>query len=289
MKVSALNREAVEFRRLASGAWFGYFIAVLWALPANGATVYSETFGGAAVPSNWVAQNGTAGTATLAIVDDTGGINGGNALSMTSATRQGVIGSFSEVAFANVGDTIELCFDARLPQFPNNAGGFRFGLYHDNGGSPALSSGYRALLGTGTSFLSTDVQADGGDPDIAFGTNRENPVGFASDEPGINTTDPHSFRFILVRTTDGVSIDVWQDGASNYPAPVEHITGMGAGTPIPIQTKFNQIAFTTNGGYVALVDNVQVKYIPEPASLVLTVLGMSLLAVSGRLTRVRRY
>jgi hypothetical protein len=247
-------------RFVRRGALSSLVFATVWSVPTVTVAAYSEFFNGPSVPTNWFAQNGTAGLATLAITDDTGGINSGNALMMTSATRQGVIGSFPEVMFANVGDSIELRFDARLTSFPNNAGGFRFGLYHDNGGSPALSSGYRALLGTGTSYLSTDVQADGGDPDIAFGTNRENPIGFASDEPGINDNNPHSFAFILTRTTAGVSMNVFQDGNPNFPAPVEHITGQGAGVPTPIQTKFNQIAFTTNGGYVALVDNVRVNY-----------------------------
>lgn len=291
MSRHALNPTQLRLRTFATSnhngrcvAWIALVVAALWAAPGNATPIYSETFDGPTVPSNWTAQNGTQGLATLAIADDTGGINAGDALSIASATRQGVFGEFPEVSFVEVGDQIELCFDVRLTSFANNSGGLRFGLYHDNDGL-ADSSGYRALLGTGSNYLSTDVQADGGDTDVAFGTNRENPTGFQSNEPGINDNDPHSLRLILTRTADGVSIDVWQDGVSNFPAPVEHITGAGGGTPIPIQTSFNQIAFTTNGGYMGLIDNVQVKYtaIPEPASLVLVALGTALLAIaSGR-------
>lgn len=294
MRLQALNRELLGLGsavlRASSGrtsALVVLFAAAVWVSPAGATPVYTETFNGPGVPVNWTAQNGTMGTATLGIADDAGGIGSGNALSVISATQQGVIGSFSETSFANVGDKIELSFDVRLTQIANNSGGFRFGLYHDNGGSPALSSGYRALMGTGTLAASTDVQADGGFTNIGFGTNRENPPGFQSDEPGFNDNDPHSLRLILTRTEMGVSIDVWQDGTSNYPAAVEHITGMGAGTPTPIQTEFNQIMFTTNGGYTGLIDNVQVKYtaIPEPTSLVLVGVGVSLVALTHRRLR----
>ena len=113
-------------------------------------TVFQATFDGSTVPANWSAQHGSTGTATLGIVNDASGIGDGNALSITAATRQGVIGSFDEVTLANVGDKIDLSFDVRLTQFANNAGGFRFGLYDDHDGA-ARSSGYRALVGTGTS------------------------------------------------------------------------------------------------------------------------------------------
>lgn len=257
MRNLTLKQESFGLR---VGVLTGLLVAASCAVPTLALAVYTENFSGGTVPVNWTAQNGTMGLATLGIVDDSAGIGTGNALSITSATRQGVIGSIPEVAFANVGDSIELRFDVRLTSFADNAGGFRFGLYHDNGGSPALSSGYRALMGTGTGFLSTDVQADGGDPDIGFGTNRENPPGFMSNEPGFNDNDPHSMALILTRTVEGVEINVFQDGAPNFPAPVEHITGQGAGTATPIQTAFNQIMFTTNGGYTGLIDNVSVKY-----------------------------
>lgn len=289
-----LKREAVEQliqihrvcwgRRLVRFAWVGVFLI---AAPSQG-SLYSETFNAATVPSNWTAQNGTNGQAALAIADDTGGINSGNALSMTSSTRQGVIASIPEVSFASVGDKIELAFDARLTQFVNNSGGLRFGLYHDNGGSPALSSGYRILVGTGNNAPRTDIQADGGDTDIGFGTNRENPAGFQNVINGINDSDPHSFLLRLTRTVDGVLIDVLQDGVSSLTAPVEHISGLGAGTPVPLQTQFNQIMFTTNGGFAALVDNVHVSYsaIPEPASLSCAFLGVAVLII--RTSRGRR-
>lgn len=235
-------------------------VAMICGSPHVRAAVYSETFSGATVPTNWNAQNGTAGTAVLSIANDSGGINSGNALSITSATRQGVIGSFPNTALINTGDSIELLFDARLTSFANNSGGFRFGLYYDNGGSPALSSGYRFLVGTGNNTPRTDIQADGGDTDIGFGTNRENPSGFLNTINGINDFDPHSYRLSLTRTTNGVLIDLLQDGISSFAAPVEHISGAGAGTPVPLQTVFNQIMFTTNGGYTGLIDNISVSY-----------------------------
>ncbi|WP_425395233.1 PEP-CTERM sorting domain-containing protein [Aeoliella sp.] len=266
-------------------AWIALVVAALWAAPGNATPIYSETFDGPAVPSNWTAQNGTQGLATLAIADDTGGINTGDALSIESATRQGVIGEFSELSLVDVGDTIELCFDLRLTQYADNAGGFRFGLYHDNDGL-SDSSGYRALLRTGSSGGSLDVQADGGDTDIAFGTNRQNPPGYATHVLKIDDTLPHALGMTLTRTSGGVTINVSLDGVLAYqPDPLEHATG---GT-IPIQTSFNQIAFTTNGGYTGLIDNVQVKYtaIPEPASLALVALGTALLAIASGRSRKR--
>ncbi|WP_425395235.1 PEP-CTERM sorting domain-containing protein [Aeoliella sp.] len=255
MRKTPLSRLPFELR---VGGWATIVVLSFGITPTTGFG-YDETFDGGAVPGNWTAQNGSAGTATLGIVDDTAGIGAGNALSVVSATRQGVIGQIPEFAFANVGDSIELRFDVRLTDFPNNAGGFRFGLYHDNGGS-GFSSGYRALLGTGTSYLSTDIQADGGDTDIGFGTNRENPPGYQSNLPGINDNNPHSMAFILNRTANGVEMNVLQDGTPNFSAPVEHVMGEGTGTPIEAQTAFNQIMFTTNGGYEGFIDNVTVNY-----------------------------
>jgi len=253
---------------------------------ADGAVViYSETFDAATVPTNWAAQNGTAGTATLGIVDDSGGIDSGNALSIVSATRQGVIGTIDEVSFASVGDRIQLSFDARLLSYPNNSGGFRFGLYHDNDGLE-LSSGYRIFVGTGTNAPRTDVAADGGDPDIMFGVNRENPPGFLNTINGINSNEPHHFELNLTRTVDGVLIDVFQNGVASFAAPVLHIPGTGAGVATPLQTRFNQIAFTTNGGISAIIDNVQVTYIPEPSSLLL--MGIAIIAIRGRQWRGER-
>ena len=86
------------------------------------------------------------------------GLGTGNALSINAFTRQGVIGSFSDVSLTNVGDQIQLRFDVQLTGVvPNSTSGFRFGLYNDNG--PALSSGYRAFVGTGTSSPRTSKPA----------------------------------------------------------------------------------------------------------------------------------
>jgi hypothetical protein len=262
--------------------------------PPHGTVLYSETFSGATVPTNWFAQNGSQGQALIEIADDSSGIGGGNALSVNAFSRQGVIGTFNDVSLTNVGDQIQLRFDVRLTSVPNNAGGFRFGLYNDNG--PALSSGYRTFVGTGTSAPRTDVQADGGDDidgDILFGTNREIPPGSSYNLQGINDNNPHSFILALKRTASGVLIDVFQDGATNLSASVEHIQGMGTGVPTPIQTVFNQIAFSTNGGILGFIDNVSIEFlaggmgssltgletVPEPAMGVLLTVCLAGLSV----------
>jgi hypothetical protein len=226
---------------------------------------FHASFDSPTVPANWVAQNGSSGTAVLGIVDDDGGIDSGNALSINAATRQGVIGEFERLSFVNVGDKIELSFDARLTQYANNSGGFRFGLYEDHDGA-ALSSGYRVLVGTGSNAPRTDVQADGGDTadgDIAFGTNRENPPGFSHQINGIDDTSAHSFLMSLTRTAGGVLINLLQDGVASLAVPVLHVPGTGTGVATPLQLSFNQVVFTTNGGMLALIDNVQVAYLPR--------------------------
>jgi len=232
---------------------------VSWTASVHANEIYSETFDSLSIPSNWFAQNGSNGPAFIEIADDSAGIGGGNALSINAFTRQGVIGGFDEVNIENAGDSIQLSFDVRLLSYPNNAGGFRFGLYHDNDGLE-LSSGYRIFVGTGTNAPRTDVAADGGDPDIMFGTNRENPPGFMNFINGISNNEPHNFVLNLTRTGEGVLIDVLQNGVASFSAPVLHVPGTGAGPATPLQTSFNQIAFSTNGGIAGFVDNVSVSF-----------------------------
>ena len=111
------------------------------------------------------------------------------------------------------------------------------------------------------------MQADGGDDidgDIGFGTNRENPPNFSNTLHGITDNNLHSFIFALTRTASGVLIDVFEDGQSNLLTSVEHIPGTGGGVATPLQTIFNQIAITTNGGILGLIDNVSIEFLAGP-------------------------
>lgn len=237
---------------------------------AHAVLVYSQTFDGPGVPSEWAAEDSPG--AVLAIADDSAGIGGGNALSLSALTREGTIGSFTQTSLVNIGDSIELSFDVRLTAFPDNIGGFRFGLMQSEVADN--SHGYRISVGTGANTPYTSANADGGDPDILFGINRD--ILRISDDPadtgGIADTLSHSFKLVLTKTTveqeTGIAIRVIQDGLDSLtPAEVVHLESVPVGganqTAQPLQQTFDQFAISTNGGISGFLDNVQVEYIPS--------------------------
>jgi len=101
---------------------------------------------------------------SMGLTTDVGGIDDGNALRVDAGSRYSQVWvNFPTVNLTNVGDWLELTFDARLPATSVYASAFRLGLYSSGDADPPSADyegssvlyleefdGYLATLGTGT-------------------------------------------------------------------------------------------------------------------------------------------
>ena len=229
----------------------------------------------------------------IAIIDDTGGINSGNALRLTipggSQINRAVLGVFGAFTLVNVGDKLTLSFDLRFEVNPtvNTADGFRFGFYNSNGTVVATNGGtesdndfgYQVSIGTGTAAgfdikKETNVGAGGtgsNDPSA----DRVTVAPTTASTVAINDTLKHTASFSLTRNATGVTFDAAFDGIA-----------LGSGTNDTTQfLTFDEVVITHGTPQAFRIDNVSVttESVPEPATA-----GLLTLALAGLCARRRR-
>jgi hypothetical protein len=243
----------------------------------------------------WLLTDGTSAVNFRAI-DDTGGINTGNALQLnnTGSNNRPSVGHFSAVTLAD-GDKIVLRFDLRLVATSLNVDrAIRFGLYHDtnaddgavdHGSTSSVSVddvGYNARIDSGadaSNSTSMDVTRD----DTPTGTSiiqaTTTGIGVASTNSADQLADflSHHFEMTLTRNGTGLLVSLQKD--SNTPISNTDAT--------PTTFIFDEVALglRSNAAMDVRFDNIAVEYtpaVPEPASVGL----VSLVATS--LIRRRR-
>ncbi|BCU79179.1 autotransporter-associated beta strand repeat-containing protein [Luteolibacter sp. LG18] len=185
----------------------------------------------------------TGGGATLTLAADTT-FGTGNALNMdATGTFSGISAPFDPRSLVNTGDSLKLSFDFRYTQtVANNSGGFRFGLFNDDGDGFGIQHG----TGGATNYSVTeDTGADGG-------FNSGGTVGTltAGSHTSLNDQLKHTATFTLLKTATGMMVTGTVDGAT-----------ISATDTTPVITTFTTI-FIRNGGINAdlRVDNVKLDY-----------------------------
>lgn len=238
---------------------------------SSGATVGND-----ANDPNDTAWSSLSGSATLSIVNDAG-IGSGNAMSVvTSGDFRNVATSFADVTL-QVGERLIASFDARLTQFANIGGGFRFGLYDDLSTATA-NEGYFVNVATGTTAgldFTKDTATSGG----LFGG--PSNIGLGSTAFNLDETLAHYFEWIVTRTgidtilhelyIDGVLVHTAIDGSNSF-------------------DRFGAFGFLNGGSGAStdfIVDNLVIDYannatVPEPATALLALAGLGAMATRRR-------
>ncbi len=220
----------------------------------------------------------------LTIVNDDGAgkLNGGNALYFEETSDyRGFAGLFTTVEGGNdygavtldeVGEALALSFRFRLTQTPNDDNAFRFGIVNNNG-SQALDDGsdvdddhgHALRLATGNKTKS-NFYYDTSQPGILSGTGLSD-VG-ASLGFGIGDTLPHEVTFTLTRIS-----------ASEFLMELDFDGNLFSEVSTRLNPEtFHGVGFASGAGNPDfLIDDVQLTYIPEPATAVLAGLGVMLL------------
>jgi hypothetical protein len=265
---------------------------------ASAAIIFSDGFGdgdrdnngldaGAAVtdPTDvgipWLLTDGTSAVNFKAI-DDSAGIGSGNALQLnnTGSNNRPSVGHFTQVTLGD-GERLILRFDARLvsstPATSDRS--IRFGLYRDtnsddgtvdHGSTGTLSVddvGYNARVDDGADVSNAtymDVTRD----DTPTGTSIIQATATGLSISSSNTADrladalKHHFELTLIRSGTSMLISLQQD---SNPAI------SGTDTTPPGSFVFDEVALgvRSNAAMDMRFDNIQVEYIPEPASLCL--------------------
>ena len=233
----------------------------------------------------WLLTDGTSAV-TFRAIDDTGGINTGNALQLnnTSSNNRPSVGHFPAVTLAD-GDAIRLRFDMRLVSVSTTTSdrNIRFGIYRDvNGddgtvdhsstGSVAIEDvGYNARIDAGndvSNSTSMDVTRDAEAVNIIQATTTGISVSStnANDQLLIDGVG-HHMEMILTRSGTGMVVSLQKDSNAV-------ISNTDAAPPSFV---FDEVALGVRSAaaFDVRFDNITVDYIaaPEPTAFTLLTLG----------------
>ena len=229
------------------------------------------------------------GVNSLSVADDPAGIGSGNALFINqSAGNHRFVAPFPTQTLAKAGDALSVSFDYRLTQAASTQTFTPyFGLYHD-GGTPMTAdgqsgnddddAGYAARTSVGTQTvvrLGAEVNADSW---IVAGSDDQS----LQDDtfPGLVQGEVRNYALTITRTVDGVQLDLVVTDLTTGPTDDYSLTHTFIAVDgDPILTSFNEFALRTRDNNAA-IDNLNITFVPEPASLVL--LGLSGAAVIRR-------
>jgi len=274
--------------------YIGAAMLLLLPLVAGAATVLNDTFTDGDRTDGTDAQDTAWFSVCVPIVSvgtDTT-LTNGNTLSLTTASTstsifRRLVGEFTTQSLTNVGDKITLSLDFRMASLGttgNTNRGFKVGLFNTNGSSmtadgtssaePTSSTpnatsndtGYFVGIGTGTTGTTALMREDGIGATFMAGTDIAYLTSSTGTSPQIQDLLAHSLTFTITKDSETtLQIDFNLDGGDI------DLTSTGGSTLI---TSFNEVGFST-GSYQTgfVIDNVNVEFIPEPATIALLSLG----------------
>lgn len=231
----------------------------------------------AALVTNWVTTNGDAGFV--------GGSEATNSPITTDADGETIVGSFPAVTL-NTGDILVLTGSINITGNTGNISGnqIRWGLF-DAPGIPAIGvgSGYVGVWATASNVDATIRSADGSTTNPYSGTASTN---IANDPSGPSLSYGTTYDFLLsITRVDATQISV-SGSITESGGGIMNSWGETVAPASPASFTYDSVAIllggTTNATQ-ATFSNVEVNQIPEPSSLLLSLVGMAGLAFRRRL------
>jgi hypothetical protein len=227
---------------------------------------------------------------SLIVVSDVaapGGLGTDNALEWNgTGTFVGFAGSFSpdnteSVTLSNLGDRLELSFSMRYTATPAAAGGgFRFGFLNNNGTAASFASqgstdndiGYGVSMATtGASAAASSYSRDNGSTGVLTGSGNTSfgaPGSFV-----FNNTNPHTFTFFVEVSAVAAGVPTELTFGGSYDGNAFATSTQNTN----LITVFHEVGFAAGNAQNFRIDDVEVEFVPEPASLSLLGLGAALL------------
>lgn len=264
---------------------FVVFVVALMGVPSIAAVVFSDDFEDGNRDGWYMTSGGN-----LSVVDDSAGIGTGNALDFdvnSSSNQRRILANFAAVELVNIGDSLSLSFDFRITGTGDVDQGFRFGLFDSRGtlqtvdGTSYSSSleagddqGYFGRLSVGALNKARLSEEKAGGTSFMGGTDLSDhftDTAFG----GINDSDTHTAVLTVTRMAStnsaGEPLDI----------PVLELLIDGTKSMIDIdgdrsspRWTFDEVGFAgSNREANFVIDNVNVDYVPEPATMSLMAFG----------------